>query len=287
MQMQAPKTTLETTVNELLLQLGRPGARLRIAPGGLLFERPASKTRAAVAADVIAAATSAGYLTAKTQAGQTTSIVLSEAGRDYLRQLLMSGTTRDRSAGPKGARGRLATLHVASGREPARRSVVEQLAQRRDPRGAPLLEPVHVAAALRFAADFQASGLQPRVTARWSADAIPERRRRGAPGAGIEVAAAVSAAQERVRTALAALGGTLADLVLDVCGFDRGLEALEAEREWPKRAGRIMLKGALEQLAHHYGMFMRPPAGSAGVRQWGDGFHQPAGRAGRSSRSTD
>ncbi len=275
---------LDAGLADLLLQLGRPGARLRQLADGMVLESSATAARRPVNRDALAAAAARGHLAPAEVAAGTGSdvavLVLSAAGQDALRQLLMTGAraqpARTRRRKRLQAGDETAQAAPLSQRPISRRSAVEQLAQRTDGRGMPLLEPQHVAAAQRFALDFLKSGIQPRVTARWSADAIPERRRRGAPGAGAEMGVAQSAAQERVRAALAALGGTLADLVLDICGFDLTLETVEAERGWPKRAGRIMLKGALEQLALHYGMVVVPRRGRAGVQQWGDGAYRPS-----------
>ena len=269
---------------DLLAQLGRPGARLRQSPDGAAIESPATAVRRPVGSEALAAAVALGHLEPACGPAGSTRWVLSAAGQDALRRLLMTGGSAQRRPQPVGRRrqARLLAAEDAAQAAPeperpmSRRSAVEQLARRTDGRGMPLLEQAHVAAAQRFALDFLKSGIQPRVTARWSADAVPERRRRGAPGAGAEICMAQVAAQERVRNALSALGGTLADLVLDICGFDQTLEKVEAERGWPKRASRIMLKGALEQLALHYGMVVPPRRGRAGVQQWGDGAHRPS-----------
>ena len=160
-------------------------------------------------------------------------------------------------------------------RRTERLSLVEQLGARRDARGVPLLSEMQIAAAQRFTRDFATGGLQPRVTARWSAEASSDQRRRGAPGAGVELSEAVAAAQARARKALAALGGSLADVVMDVCCFERGLEAIEAARHWPSRSGRIVLGIALDALAAHYGMSGKATGQSSATRHWAEADFKP------------
>ncbi len=276
-----PSHALSEPLLELLLWLGRRGASLRTTAQGVVLEASTSAMRRVVVATTVAEARAAGFLVPMNAAAETSSLILSAVGRAALRQALMlDGSLVRQLSGSNVARGRKRQDDDAASsgnRHPLRRSLLEQLATRRDGRGKPLLGAAHLTAGERFAADYQKAGLQPRVTARWSAEAATERRRRSAPGAGQEIGDAAAAAQVRVRKALAALGGTLANVVLDVCGLERNLAAVEAERGWPRGAGWIVLAGALEQLAHHYGLIAQPRSGAGGIVQWGDGDHRPPG----------
>ena len=285
-----PSPDNEPTAADLtafLRRLGRPGARLRSLPTGPAIvskaaRRDAAPATSAVPAAIIVAARAAGYLLVETSEGQSGPCeVLSPAGRSALRTALMAQPAEHQNRRRPASRGtRRATLATADTGQRAveRMTVVEQLGHRRDRHGQPLLSDIQVLAALRLAQDFAIGKMQPRVTARWSAEAVPDRRRRGAPGAGVELADATAAAQTRVRTALASLGGGLADIVFDVCCLERGLESLEADRDWPPRTARLFLCMALTNLAVHYGMDTTPRS-SAAIRQWGDDAFRPTAQS--------
>ncbi len=60
-----------------------------------------------------------------------------------------------------------------------------------------------------------------------------------------------------------------AGVVIDVCGFLKGLQEVERERGWPRRSAKLVLRIGLEQLALVYGMgpYAQGPA-SRHVRGW-------------------
>lgn len=274
----------------LLVQLARPGVRLSKGASGVTLADASARATVAVPDALFAAASAAGYLCAGNFGA---SLVLSPIGRARARAVLM-GLGPQGKDGPVGKskpvrrkpqtkrRGRNAVLDPDArnlpkpAREPHRMPVVEQLHRRKDAQGHPLLSAIQFSAAQRFATDFAMAQMQPRVTSRWSVDGIVEPKRRSVPGAGVELATTTSAAQERVRSALAVLGGRLADLVLDVCGFDLGLEAIEARHNWPSRSGRVALQLALDSLARHYGMEHTARADRAATRHVGDGDFRPS-----------
>lgn len=130
-----------------------------------------------------------------------------------------------------------------------RESPLAWLRRRRGPDGDPLIDAAAFEAGERLRRDLTFAGLLPGVTARWD----------GAGGAGgwrdpAGAADTVIAARQRVRAALAAVGTDFAGLLLDLCGFLKGVETIERERRWPQRSGKIMIRLALGHLARHYGL---------------------------------
>lgn len=151
------------------------------------------------------------------------------------------------------------------------------LRRRKDKSGRPLIDAAQFAAGERLRADFTRGGLQPRVTASWDPTRTMSRSRQAA-GAGGPGDAAL-AARERLRRALRVVGPELATVLLDVCCFERGLEAAETEAGWPQRSGKVVLLIALSALARHYGLVGEAEAAlpiERRLRHWGTADYRPA-----------
>jgi hypothetical protein len=81
---------------------------------------------------------------------------------------------------------------------------------------------------------------------------------RGAPidgggAARLNPTEAAMAARRRMEEAMRAVGPDFAGVLIDVCGFEKGLETLEREHNWPVRSAKLVVRMALNALARHYG----------------------------------
>lgn len=157
-------------------------------------------------------------------------------------------------------------------------SPVAWLFNRRDSDGNPLISEAQFNAGERLRADFWFAQMTPNVTQSWNPAATSGGGRRGAPGAGVDLADNVIAAGERVRRALSAVGPELSGVLIDVCCHLNGLEEAERRAGWPQRSGKIVLGVALAALARHYGFAAPRSAVStrpAQVRHWGADDYRP------------
>jgi hypothetical protein len=128
-------------------------------------------------------------------------------------------------------------------------SSLDLLRQRCDSAGRPWIGPAAHMAGERLAADMSVAGFLPKVTMDWSRGAPLD----GGGGARLNPTEAAVAARQRMDAALGAVGPDFAGLLIDVCGFDKGLETLERERNWPVRSAKVVVRLALDALARHYG----------------------------------
>ncbi|HEX2555830.1 MAG TPA: DUF6456 domain-containing protein [Microvirga sp.] len=144
-------------------------------------------------------------------------------------------------------------------------SPLDWLRRRRDRDGQPLIDEAAYQAGERLRADITAAGLLPSVTSRW--DPV---RGDGGPRGPADASDRVVAARQRVRHAFAAVGADFSDLLIDLCGFLKGLEVIERERRWPPRSAKVVVRIALARLAEHYGLesVAAGPAGARRIRAW-------------------
>ena len=167
------------------------------------------------------------------------------------------------------------TLEVEGARQAVRvdegESPLAWLRARRDRKGQPFVDAVCFEAGERLRADLTIAQLLPKVTMHWTAG-------RAGPGGHGPAAATdtMIAARQRARRALQAVGSDFAGLLMDVCGFLKGMETIERERGWPPRSGKVILKLALRRLAEVYGLSAeaRGKAAAGAIRRW----HAPIDR---------
>ena len=123
------------------------------------------------------------------------------------------------------------------------------LARKKGPDGTPYLTAALLGAGERLREDFEIAQMGPRVAQNWDNFLTASTRgqfNRDGQGNGPE------AARRRVAAALEAMGPGLADIAFRCCCFLEGLETAEKRLGWSARAGKVVLKIALERLAAHY-----------------------------------
>jgi Domain of unknown function (DUF6456) len=160
-------------------------------------------------------------------------------------------------AAPEGGRHEVA-LNVAE-------SPLAWLARRRDKTGRALIDAAALQAGERLRSDLTLAHMLPHVTLNWTGIAV------GATGsAALHYSDLVVAARQRVDRAFDAVGNEMAGLLMDVCGFLKGIEQVERERGWPARSGKVVLVMALARLAAHYGLSAEARGQARGrrIRAW-------------------
>lgn len=119
------------------------------------------------------------------------------------------------------------------------------------PEGAAFLRPHQVEAGERLRHLVERAQLQPRLTMSYSAAHT-------AGGKGVNRAAEIGDMAAEARMRLTELYRQLprdcAEVVLDVCGFGKGLQQVESERGWPRRSAKLVLRIGLDRLAEIYGL---------------------------------
>jgi Domain of unknown function (DUF6456) len=141
-----------------------------------------------------------------------------------------------------------------------RESPLAWLHRRKTRDGGRQISDIQLAAGERLRFDLERGRMLPRVTANWSS---PVSGTSGAPASASDSALA---ARERVSKACNAVGPEFSGLLIDVCGFLKGLEQVESERDWPARSAKLLLRMGLDRLAGHYGLTTPDPEAGTKAR---------------------
>ncbi len=203
-------------------------------------------------------------------------LILSAAGRARLRRLQSADDSfreqhQLRSTQSREVGGSLRPVLINDTESP-----LGWLRSRKDRQGRSLIMDHQYQAGERLRADFWFAQLSSRVTSNWSALAPTDRSRRAAPSHAASLRDDVIAAKERVRRALTEVGPELSGVLVDICCELKGLEEAERSRNWPKRAGKVVLQLALDRLARHYGLGVgKTSARRDGIRHWGSDDYRP------------
>lgn len=194
---------------------------------------------------------------------------ISEAGSAHLRR--SRAADRDTAFGTQHRDLVVERIETEAGPGTISRNAAESplawLRRRKDRDGEPMIDSAAFEAGERLRRDLTLGGVLPSVTARWDGTVG------GGSGALRDPAAAADAtiaARQRARRALDAVGSDLANLLVDLCGFLKGIETIEREQRWPPRSAKVVIRLALRRLAEHYGLETeaRGPDRSRGIRLW-------------------
>ncbi len=165
---------------------------------------------------------------------------LSDAGRAHLRRHLGGDFTAQHSvnkeAGGADSPRRLATTPL-------------QWMQARGRQTSYGLNDMELEAGERLHDDYHRACHVPHQTMDWSRPVFVD----GQASGGGDISSVALDAQKRLATALAYIGPGLADMALNVCCSEIGLEAMEKKFTLPRRSAKVMLKLALMRLSVHYG----------------------------------
>jgi hypothetical protein len=124
------------------------------------------------------------------------------------------------------------------------------LRRRKGADGKPMIEAASFEAGERLRRDLTIAGTLPSISANWSGGVA-----QGSRGPDrLDASEAMLAARQRVDKALRAVGPDMSGMLVDLCGFLKGLEQVERERGWPARSAKLILTMALARLAAHYGL---------------------------------
>jgi hypothetical protein len=114
----------------------------------------------------------------------------------------------------------------------------------------PFLEPHQVEAGERLRRLVERAQLRPRLTTSYDLTPAAARGRNG----NAEIGDLAADARRQLARLVSALPRDCADVVLDVCGLEKGLQLVEAERGWPRRSAKLVLRIGLDQLAQQFGL---------------------------------
>lgn len=206
---------------------------------------------------------------------------LSKAGRIALKRLLNNqgdcigqhAEVQETTATPEARHGNPvgATLKRNMAESP-----LSWLATRRGRDGSPLIAPYQLLAGERLRADFERASLMGKTGRNWDRLAMPHARQQAGGSDGLSLTEGGLAARQRFYQAIEMVGEELAPALMSVCCEQLGLEEAERRHGWPKRAGKVILKMALDRLARHYGLV--GSSGSKGrgrIAHWGAADYRP------------
>lgn len=136
------------------------------------------------------------------------------------------------------------------------------------PDGEAFLRPHQVEAGERLRRLVERAQLHPRVTMSYSAAHTAS----SGPGQAVELGDLSADARRKLAELYRQLPRDCADVLLDVCGFGKGLQQVETDRNWPRRSAKLVLRIGLDRLAELYGLTETATGAEVSRRRaWMDG----------------
>ena len=113
------------------------------------------------------------------------------------------------------------------------------------------LEPHHIEAAERIRVLVDRAQLLPKTTMNYSGTTASGKR---AGYRAADIPDMAIDARRMLDDIHRKLPAECAGVVIDVCGWLKGLQEVERDRQWPRRSAKLVLRIGLEQLAQHFGL---------------------------------
>jgi hypothetical protein len=260
----------------LLIRLAEPGFHAERREDRVVLVRGpgAVATATGIPAGALADLLHCGAVRCETRQGRAR-FLITEAGRARLRR----AAAEDDGFGAQHRRIETRVIAEDGARETVRINVREDALSliRHGRLATRFLGTAEIEAGERLRRDLAAAQMMPRVTSDWSRLVVDGV----APGQGLSLSEAAMSARQRVSAAMAAVDADLRGILIDVCGFAKGIETLEREHDVPARSGKVVLAFALRQLARHYGLGNAAQGPErAPICAWGTPDSRPRLRAG-------
>jgi hypothetical protein len=259
----------DQAVIRLLKFIGRSTARVTDVNGVFDIAIDTAQQPLTIAGSALDKAVSMGLL--RWQDGNLTCESTASA---YLKRAMVK--ERDEIFQEQHRQSEVVSMEVDGSRQSVRRNELSAplmaLARLKDRDGHAFFAAEALDAGERLARDFHRGHLSPRITASWEPRLA--KRVKGQANGAQDLSDTAMAARLRVSKAADAMGPELSGVAIDVCCFEKGLELVERERQWPVRSAKLMLRTALLALSRHYA----PPQPSARKRDshhWGADGYRP------------
>lgn len=140
--------------------------------------------------------------------------------------------------------------------------------------GAPFLQTHHLESGERVRRLFERARMIQRTTMSYDPNRLPATGQRD--GSGADLSETAIDARRELATIRELLAKDCACAVFDVCGYMKGLQTIEIERNWPRRSAKLVLRVGLEQLARHFGLTrVATGRGTNKTRHWSDAGARP------------